>query len=131
MTTSHSSPRVPEEPHGHSEPMPHHTVPYFLIFFVLVALTAVTVGVAFIRFQSELVNVLLALLVASVKGLLVAAFFMHVKFEGKLIRLMLAVPLVLCVLIIVALIPDIVMTKPNSASTSLHLFNWPAMGEHH
>jgi hypothetical protein len=32
---------------------------------------------------------------------------MHVKFEGKLIRLILFAPLVLCVILVMALIPDI------------------------
>src|SRR5437870_335838 len=102
MTAAQS--RIPEEPHGVSEPMPHHAVPYYLIFAVLVALTGVTVLVAFHRFEPELINVLLALLVALVKGSLVAFFFMHLKFEGKLIYLIFIVPLLLCVLIIFALI---------------------------
>ena len=41
--------RIPEEPHDVSRPEPHHTVPYFTIFLVLVALTIVTVGIAFVR----------------------------------------------------------------------------------
>ena len=60
-------------------------------------LTVVTVLVAFYRFSNELVNVLLALTVASIKATCVALFFMHLKFEGKLIYLILIVPLVLCV----------------------------------
>ena len=38
---------------------------------------------------------------------LVALFFMHLKFEGKLIYVIFCVPLVLCVLLICALIPDV------------------------
>ena len=40
--TAHSHSRVPEEPHDISRPEPHHTVPYFTIFLVLVGLTIVT-----------------------------------------------------------------------------------------
>ena len=58
---------------------------------------------------------------------LVAMFFMHLKFEGKLIYMMVIVPLILCVLIIFALIPDILMTDHDSSSASLHLFNPPAI----
>ena len=97
----------PEEPHDVSRPTPHHKVNYYFIFFSLVILTIVTVLVAFHRFESELVNLLLALLVASIKATLVAMFFMHLKFEGKLIYLIFIVPLMLCVLLIVALIPDV------------------------
>src|SRR4051812_30274927 len=102
---THEASRIPDEPHDVSRPTPHHVVPYVLIFLVLVILTGVTVGIAFIRFPTELINVLLALLVACVKGSLVALFFMHLKFEGKLIYIMVIVPLILCVLIIFALIP--------------------------
>ena len=120
-----ATPRVPDEPHGVTVPTPHHSVNYYYIFFALVILTVVTVLVAFHRFESELVNLLLALLVASVKATLVAMFFMHLKFEGKLIYLIFFVPLGLCLLLIVALIPDILMTDPDrhAWSSSMHLFN--------
>ena len=123
--TAHGRMPEPEEPHGVSVPMPHHHVNYYYIFFALVILTIVTVLVAFHRFESEVVNLLLALLVASIKATLVAMFFMHLKFEGKLIYLIFIVPLLLCVLVIVALIPDIIMTDPvkHAWSSSLHLFN--------
>ena len=102
----------PEEPHGHTEPMPHHKVPYVLIFWTLVALTIITVLVALKRFDNEVVNLLLAMFVAAIKATLVAMFFMHLKFEGKLIYLILIVPLILCVILIAALIPDIVYAMP-------------------
>jgi cytochrome c oxidase subunit 4 len=118
---------MPEEPHDVSRPHVHHEVPYFMIFIALCVLTAITVGVAFITFPSELINVLIALAVAFVKGSLVALFFMHLKFEGKLIYMMVIVPLILCVLIICALIPDILLTDHDSHSASLHYFNPPAV----
>jgi cytochrome c oxidase subunit 4 len=119
--------RIPEEPHGVTVPMPHHHVNYLAIFAVLVVLTIVTVSVAFLDIHNELVKVLLALFIASVKGICVAMFFMHLKFEGKLIYLIFIVPLILCVLIVVALIPDVLLTKPDSSSSSMHLFNPPPM----
>jgi cytochrome c oxidase subunit 4 len=131
MTHAASS-RIPEEPHDVSRPMPHHEVPYFTIFWVLIGLTVVTVAVAMLfRFQNELVNVLLALLIASIKGLCVAMFFMHLKFEGKLIYLIFIVPLILCVLVVTALIPDVLLTAPDSSSSSMHLFNPPPMSGQH
>jgi hypothetical protein len=48
---------------------------------------------------------------------------MHLKYEGKLIYLILLVPVGLMLIFIFALIPDIVMTAPDSTSASLHLFN--------
>jgi cytochrome c oxidase subunit IV len=100
--------RIPDEPHGTTTPTPHHEVNYFMVFVSLVVLTVVTVAVAFKRFESELINVLLALLIASVKASLVALYFMHLKFEGKLIYFIAIVPLILCVILVCALIPDVV-----------------------
>ena len=109
----------PEEPHGHSEPMPHHHVNYLMIFLVLVALTIITVLVALKRFDNELINLLLAMLVASIKAICVAMYFMHLKFEGKLIYLIMIVPLILCVILIAALIPDIAFALPFNRMTEL------------
>jgi cytochrome c oxidase subunit 4 len=113
----------PEEPHGTTRAVPHHHVNYLLIFSLLVALTILTVLVALHRFESEAINLLLALLVACVKASLVALFFMHLKFEGKLIYTIFIVPLMLCVLLIVALIPDVLMNHPSDHTSSLKTFN--------
>ena len=107
----------PEEAHGHTEAMPHHKVPYFMIFWALVALTIITVLVALKRFDNELMNLGLAMFVASIKATLVAMFFMHLKFEGKLIYLILIVPLILCVILCCALIPDIIYSLPFDRMT--------------
>jgi cytochrome c oxidase subunit IV len=130
MTSHVSSHHEPEEPHGTTVPMPHHHVAYVKIFFALVVLTVVTVAIAFKRFDSEAVNVLLALLVASVKASLVAMYFMHLKFEGKLIYFIAIVPLVLCVILVCALIPDVV-NSPHFNDTNhsfLKIFHVP--GQH-
>jgi cytochrome c oxidase subunit IV len=131
MTThAATNPHEPEEPHGTTVPMPHHHVNYVKIFLALVVLTVVTVAVAFKRFESEAVNVLLALLVASVKATLVAMYFMHLKFEGKLIYFIAIVPLILCVILVCALIPDIVNSPffNDTHHTFLNLFKAP--GQH-
>ena len=120
MDTTHGVNRIGdghEEPHGHTEAMPHHAVPYYLIFGVLVVLTGITVAVAFIDIRSEIAKVLLALTIASIKASAVALFFMHLKFEGKLIYLILIVPLLLCILLVVALIPDIIYHTPFDRMT--------------
>ena len=101
-------PPEPEEPHGHTAPMPHHKVNYLAIFGLLVVLTIITVVVAFVHLESELTKVLVALTIASVKAAFVALYFMHLKFEGKLIYLILLLPVFLCVVLVLSLIPDIV-----------------------
>src|SRR5687768_16221818 len=113
MDTTHAAGRMgghgePEEAHGVTVPEPHHKVNYLAIFGLLVVLTIVTVAVAFLDIKSEVAKVLLALAIASIKATAVALYFMHLKFEGKLIYLILFVPLALCVLLVVALIPDVV-----------------------
>src|SRR5215218_9129577 len=110
--------RMPEPEHGHAEPHPHHEIPYAMVFFALIGLTIVTVAIAMVRFQLEIVNVLLALAVASIKGSLVALYFMHLKYEGKLIYLIFLVPLGLCVMLVCALIPDIIMTNPDTSHSA-------------
>jgi cytochrome c oxidase subunit 4 len=101
----------PEEPHGHSVPEPRHPVNYYAIFGLLVMLTVVTIGVAFVHLRSELAKVIVALLIASIKAAFVALYFMHLKFEGKLIYLILLLPVFLCIVLVIALIPDIVHAK--------------------
>lgn len=128
MTNAHTSDRMhePEEAHGTTVPMPHHSIPHFKVFGALLILTAVTVGVYFLHPSNELVKVLLALFIASVKAILVCFFFMHMKFEGKLIYMILIVPLLLCVLLVVALIPDVLnghLFNPNPGAA-------PHMAEH-
>jgi cytochrome c oxidase subunit 4 len=55
---------------------------YFLIFALLLVLTAITVGVAFI--DLERMNIVIALTVAVTKALLVVLFFMHVRHASRL-----------------------------------------------
>jgi cytochrome c oxidase subunit 4 len=124
MTTHASRMIEPEEPHGHSEPMPHHPVPYGKVFVALFVLTLITVGIGiYYRAPHEVINVLLALAVALVKGSLVAMYFMHLKFEGKLIYLIFISPLILCVILVCALLPDIIPIGDGS----LHMINTPTM----
>jgi cytochrome c oxidase subunit 4 len=108
MTTAAHFENTPNhEPHGLAQPIHRHHVNYILIFFALVALTVITVLVALHRFDDELVNVLLALLVASIKAIFVAMYFMHLKFEGKLIYLILLIPVVLTITLVASLVPDV------------------------
>lgn len=101
----------PDAPHGTSVATPHHVVNYLRIFQILVALTLLTVTVAFLPIHNELINVVVALVIAGVKAAFVARYFMHLKFEGKLIYTILFVPLSLAVILTIALIPDIALGR--------------------
>jgi len=58
---------------------------YYAIFGALMALTAITVAIAFINLG--LLNFPVALSIAIVKGTLVILFFMHVKYSSQLTKL--------------------------------------------
>ena len=98
----------PEEAHGASVPKPDHHVNYVAVFGTLIVLTVITVAVAYIGFKHEWQKIVVALAIASIKAVAVAGFFMHLKFEGKLIYLILFVPVFLCIVLVLGLIPDVV-----------------------
>ena len=66
----------------------HHVVPlkvYYAIFGILMVLTAVTVGVAYVDLGR--MNAVVALAIACFKALIVVLYFMHVKYSTRLIKL--------------------------------------------
>ena len=99
--------RMPEPVHGHTEPAPHHKVNYFTVFAMLFVLTVITVAVAFLHLEKEWQKVTLALTIASIKASAVVLYFMHLKFEGKLIYLILLVPVSFCIILVTSLLPDV------------------------
>ena len=67
-------------------PEPAHSVRgYIFVFIALLAGTFVTVWASFIQFGSREINIAVALTIASVKAFLVAAYFMHLISERKMI----------------------------------------------
>lgn len=73
--------------HAHEADTPHgaHGVPYRTyvnVWLTLVVLTAVTVGAAFTNLRH--LAILTAILIATVKGSLVALYFMHLRYEHRL-----------------------------------------------
>ena len=69
---------------GNIEEVRKHVKVYLVVFAALGVLTLVTVGIAYIDL-SIFPAVILALIVASVKGTLVASYFMHLISEKKAI----------------------------------------------
>jgi len=72
--------------HGHG----HHDVSkevrkYLLVFGALIIGTILTVAVSYIELHPHWKNVAIGLVIATVKGALVAGFFMHLIDERKLI----------------------------------------------
>jgi len=77
---------------------------YFVVFGALLALTAVTVLVSYV--DMGLLNVVVALGIASVKASLVALFFMHLKGESRLVWGFALVPILFLLLIILGTLVD-------------------------
>jgi len=78
---------------------------YLAIFVALTVLTAIELGVAFLPWART--TVLLTLVALAVwKALLVALYFMHLRFEKKPLRILAAAPLPLAVIIVLAVITE-------------------------
>ena len=97
---------------------------YIKVFGALAVLTVVTVAVASLKFSIGLA-VLVAMVIATVKGSLVASFFMHLAHEKKLIYLLLFITLVFLtslLFITFGTIGDQVGVKivPESISSGVH-----------
>jgi cytochrome c oxidase subunit 4 len=63
---------------------------YLFVYFALLIGTAFTVWASFIHFGSREINIAVALVIACVKAFLVAAYFMHLISEKKMIYSVLA-----------------------------------------
>ena len=86
---------------GHSaEDIKKETRVYILVFVALAALTLVTVAVSYLHLSVG-AAIGLALFIATIKGSLVAAFFMHLMSERKLIYAVLVLTLVFFVALLI------------------------------
>ncbi|HXQ28129.1 MAG TPA: cytochrome C oxidase subunit IV family protein [Gemmatimonadales bacterium] len=80
----------------------HKHPPYLLIWLYLAVLTAAELGLAFQLPISRNLKLLLLLITAVWKALLVALYFMHLKFEGWNLRIMVLIPVPLALIFIAA-----------------------------
>lgn len=85
--------------HAEHADIKKHVRTYVIVFVALLALTVVTVAVSYLHL-SIVPAVLVALFIASIKGGLVASYFMHLISERRLVY----ITLVLTVIFFVALI---------------------------
>ncbi len=92
----------------HAADIDRHVRVYITVFVALMALTIITVAIS--RFHLPVpIAVAVALLVATIKGSLVACYFMHLISEKKLIYAVLA----LTVIFFIALLALPVVTTSN------------------
>ena len=84
-----------------------HKLPnYMLIWLYLFVLTAAEVLFAFEMPISQLAKIVCLLVLAVVKALLVALFFMHQKFERWRLRVVFMIPLPLAAILVLAVITE-------------------------
>ena len=69
--------------HAHDD-IRSHVKTYFMVFGALMVLTVITVAVSYLELATPLA-VTVALIIAIIKGSLVAMFFMHLLHERKVI----------------------------------------------
>ena len=79
---------------------------YMNIFYWLAALTAIEIAVAIPEYSTVLKAILLIGL-ASGKAILVANYFMHLKFERKTLAAIVLTPFIICVFLVIMLMPDL------------------------
>ena len=78
---------------------------YMMIFVVLAVLTAVELGVAFVGLSRRMTIV--ALIVLAVwKAMLVALYYMHLRYEPKRIHMLVLAPLPLAVILVMAVLTE-------------------------
>lgn len=104
--TAHSNPRTPAASDasssatstaaGHARKVPN----YYLIWLVLAVLTMAEVGVAFITAIPKQVLVVALILMALWKALLVALYYMHLRFEPRRLWLIVVAPLPLAIILV-------------------------------
>jgi cytochrome c oxidase subunit 4 len=78
---------------------------YVLIWLGLLVLTGVTVTVAGLNLGNF--SVLGAILIAALKGTLVVLFFMHIKYEDRVFKIMLGVAIITLAVIMILTFVDI------------------------
>ena len=83
-----------------------HIIPYRTFLLVLAALITLTlISVSVTQIYLGTFTVFIALLIAAIKSSFVLQIFMHLKFENKMLKLMvIAVILIICLVIFITLL---------------------------
>ena len=80
-------------PHHDPAEIDRHVRLYIIVFVALMALTLITVAVSYLHLSTPMA-IAVALFVATIKGSLVACYFMHLISERKLIYAVLAITVI-------------------------------------
>jgi cytochrome c oxidase subunit 4 len=103
--------------------------PYLLVWLWLAILTGIEYFYAY-GLSSFFVILLCGLLVlAGIKAGLVGWYFMHLKFEGKWVYLLIVPAIVLATVLVLALVPDQAMKPTDEADSATEQNVWLAPAE--
>src|SRR5918999_1247756 len=90
MTSEHAAASMTSD---HAADIDRHVRIYITVFVALMALTIVTVAISYLDLPPAMA-ITVALFVATIKGALVACYFMHLMSEKKLIYAVLAITVI-------------------------------------
>ena len=90
MTTEHSAVPMPGD---HAAEIDRHVKVYITVFVALMALTLITVAISYLHLSTPMA-ITVALFVATIKGSLVACYFMHLISEKRLIYAVLIITVI-------------------------------------
>jgi cytochrome c oxidase subunit 4 len=93
--TNPTAPAGPNPPAGHGA---HKAPNYMMIWVYLAVLTVVEVLVAFVSGMPFVILVIALLLLAFWKALLVALYYMHLKFEPRKLWIIASIPIPLIII---------------------------------
>src|SRR6266704_1440866 len=88
-------PDVSQDPKEHEEyahNVQKHVRGYLMVGALLLAFTAITVARSYVDFGARKANIAVAMLVATLKAVLVAAIFMHLSAEKRLFSRVVRLP---------------------------------------
>lgn len=91
--------------HAHAATAEHKHPNYMNIFWALTVLTVVELVVVFLPF-TKMTNGTLLCALALAKAILVAMYFMHLRFEVRTLALIAITPLLIATLLVFVLLPD-------------------------
>jgi cytochrome c oxidase subunit IV len=99
--------------HANTEEMMKHVKIYIFVFIALAVLTLVTVWASYLHVDKSW-HIAIAMFIATIKGGLVAAFFMHLLTEKKGIHVVLLLTVVFFfALLILTLFTDVTMLRSS------------------
>ncbi len=98
-----------------------HTIPnYMAIFWWLLGLTIVEIGWAIMPHRSELILAGGIVAMAVIKAVLVALYFMHLKFERKIMGILFASTLILGAILVSVGIGELLLPRPGYPHGAVH-----------